>query len=123
VDLFSEFMFCSSGFGWACFRFLSGLIICVLSFEDRVSMLGALTSRIGEIDGGVVRVTSTWVYRVVLMEAGNLLLNESFTRIWDWRGQGCFLFLLCVLGRRFGWEQAGQGLGGGGLKVAGVLGV
>lgn len=49
-------------------------------------MVGALTSRIGGIDGGVVRVTSTWVYRVVLMEVGNLLLNESFTRIWDWQG-------------------------------------
>ena len=86
VFLFSEFLFCSSGFGWVCFRFLSGLIICVLSFGDCVSMVGVLISRIGGIDGDAVRVTSTWVYRVVLMEAGNLLLNESFTRIWDWQG-------------------------------------
>lgn len=59
-------------------------------------MVGELTSRIGGIDGGVVRVISTWVYRVVLMEAWNLLLNESRHSYLGWarvRDAFCFCFV------------------------------
>jgi len=60
-------------------------------------MVGALTSRIGEIDGGAVRVTSTWVYRVVLMEAWNLLLNESrHSYLGLARAGMLFVFALCA---------------------------